>query len=280
MHGSGDPNEETQRFDPADVTQVDRTAYIPPRDDSAGYAVPHQQTAFDRSGAQLPQTTFDPSGAQLPQTTFDPSGSQPSRIPSQTPPSSLPQRVPAPIESVPVPSGTGSGGGTGTRTGTSVRIGKGVTPATLRRSRDGRATTRLWFGHATRVLSVIATIVLIGAAAWTGWQWWQHFHNKVAVTSVDAEPAQQLDGRCDVQYDIVGTITTNGKSGTIAYVWQRSDGQSSGTLHQSVSSGQNSTTVHLYWKFTGEGSLNATATLHILSPTAGDATAHFRYSCA
>ena len=130
------------------------------------------------------------------------------------------------------------------------------------------------------MLSAIATVILIAAAAWTGWQWWEHLHNKVAVSAVAVAPAQVLDGQCDVQFDIVGTIATNGKAGKITYQWLRSDGQNSGTLTQTVSAGATSTTVHLYWKFTGEGSMDASATLHVLTPNVADGQTKFRYSCA
>ncbi len=201
--------------------------------------------------------------------------------PTSLAPAPLPQRVPGRVETPPTGSGGGSGGsGTGSRTGTSIRIGKGVVPTALPRTGDRTSRTRIFLGRATRVLSAIATLVLIAAAVWTGWQWWERLHNKVMVSSVAVAPAQLFDGKCNVQFDIVGTITTNGKAGTISYQWLRSDGQNSGTLTQTVASGQTSTAVHLYWKFTGEGSMNASATLHVLTPTVTDGSTRFRYSCA
>jgi hypothetical protein len=213
---------------------------------------------------------------------FEPYASQfsGSQAPPQLPPAPLPQRVPAQFQPLASGRGTGTGApGRGSNTPiTSIRIGNGVVPVKPARSREGRTSARRWFGRLTRILSGIATVVLIAAAAWTGWQWWQRAHNKVQVTNVSVVAAQPASA-CDVQFDVVGTLATNGQPGTISYEWLRSDGQSSGTLKLTVAEGQKSATVHLYWKFTGEGSMDATATLDVLTPTKTDAAAQFAYSC-
>ena len=156
-----------------------------------------------------------------------------------------------------------------------IRIGPGIVPEAVPAPRRRRR----WWGRLTRILSAVVTLVLVGGAAWTLWQWWQRSHNNVAVTSVAVAPAQQLAGKCDVQYDIVGTVMTNGKAGTISYEWVRSDGQSSGVLKQSVAAGETSTKVHLYWRFSGQGSMTAQATLHVLAPARIEGAAQFPYSC-
>jgi hypothetical protein len=194
-------------------------------------------------------------------------------------PAALPRRTPAHPEAPPGGRAAIAPGPDPSPAPISVRIGKGVVPAGRSRSRDLGAASRRWQGHLTRVLSGLATLVLVAAAAWTGWQWWQRLHNRVEVANVAVAPAPQPAAGCDIQYDIVGTITTNGKAGTISYEWIRSDGQESGTLKQSVAAGQTSTTVHLYWKFTGEGSMTATATLRVLDPTRLDGATQFHYSC-
>lgn len=159
----------------------------------------------------------------------------------------------------------------------SVRIGKGVTASSRRRA--GADTGWRWQGRVTRVLAGLVTLVLVGAVAWTAYQWWQRLHNQVAVADVTVAPAPGQPTGCDIQYDIVGTVTTNGRPGTISYEWLRSDGQQSGPLKQSVAAGQRQVTVHLFWKFTGEGTMNATATLRMLSPTPVQGAAQFQYSC-
>jgi hypothetical protein len=160
----------------------------------------------------------------------------------------------------------------------SVRIGKGVTAPTRRRG--GAGSGWRFQGRLTRVLAGLVTVALVGAVGWTAWQWWQRLHNKVAVASVSVAPVPpEASNGCDISYDIVGTITTNGRPGTISYQWLRSDGQDSGALKQSVAAGQTRVAVHLFWRFTGAGSMNATATLRILNPSPMDGAAQFEYVC-
>jgi hypothetical protein len=156
--------------------------------------------------------------------------------------------------------------------GNSFGVGPTKTPAKLREKRP-------WGRRVTRVLSGVVTLVLVAGAVWIGWQWWQKWQNDVTVASVAVAPAALPGTKCDTQVDIVGTINTNGKAGTITYQWVRSDGQSSGVLSQSMASGQKSTRVHLYWRFSGKGTMAATATLDVLSPTKIDGATTFTYAC-
>jgi len=241
MSRTGDQDDMTVRHDSGE------TMHIPARDDTAQYTVPQVD---DQS------TGFAPPPA----------------------PPGLPRRIPSQF-TPPVTASTGESRGQASQSA-SIRIGSGVPDVMpLDRSRSQKSSRGGW-ARITQVLSSVALVVLVGAVAWTIWQWWHSSQNNVRVTSIAVAPAQQLDGKCDVQYDIVGSIATNGKAGTISYVWVRSDGQNSGTLKQSVSSGEHSTKVHLYWKFTGQGSMSAKATLEILEPKqAGQASAEFPYSC-
>ena len=304
IYGSSNDNDITERLGPDPVSPPDfqQTAYAdmsphtvmhPAHDDSAGYTVPEQRAP----GATQPTRMGHPTQAgQLTQTgpltqsgpliqTGPPTQTSPPtqavRPPQQPGPAALPQRFPAqyvPAQYAPVPSGPASFGPNARSTGqsTSIRIGKGVTaavkPARIRGNRP-------WWGYLTRILSWILTVVIIAVLLWTAWQWWQRRHNAAVVTTVTVAPAQLFNNQCGVQYDIVGTIATNGKAGTITYEWVRSDGQRSGPLKQDVTAGQRSATVHLFWKFTGEGTMNATATLHVLKPSAVDGSAQFVYSC-
>ncbi len=138
---------------------------------------------------------------------------------------------------------------------------------------------RFWWQRTVSVLSGIATLVLIAAAAWTGWQWWQRSQDHVKVSAVAVAPATPLAGKCNVRADIVGTLTTNGKSGTVSYEWVRSDGQRTGVLQQSVATGQTIVQVHLIWEFRGKGTLPAAATLRVVSPGPIEGSATFTYSC-
>jgi hypothetical protein len=134
---------------------------------------------------------------------------------------------------------------------------------------------RVWPMIASAV-SVFGTLALAAAVIW---YLWQQSQDTVAVSKVEVTTSTPLKGKCDVQVDLVGTITTDGTAGIISYEWVRSDGKSSGVLEQSVRKGETSTKVHLYWQFQGRGTLNAKATLRIISPTQTQASKDFTYSC-
>ncbi|MFC7757062.1 hypothetical protein ACFQY4_02420 [Catellatospora bangladeshensis] len=128
-------------------------------------------------------------------------------------------------------------------------------------------------------LSALTTVVLLVIAGYVAWGWWQERNNAVQVVKIAVTAVQPPATTCDVQVDVVGTIQTDGSAGLITYEWLRSDGQSSGALEQAIKKGETSTQVHLYWRFQGQGTLDATATLRILKPQVLEAATKFTYSC-
>jgi len=107
------------------------------------------------------------------------------------------------------------------------------------------------------------------------------FDRAPALTVVGASVAPAADpGRaCDITVDVVGTVTTNGRAGTVTYEWSRSDGAGSGPLTNSAAEGATSVDVHLFWQFSGHGRLPATATLRVTAPTPVEASGSFTYDC-
>lgn len=103
--------------------------------------------------------------------------------------------------------------------------------------------------------------------------------NPLQVTSATVAPAADPGAACDVTVDVVGTIHTNGKAGTISYQWVRNDGEVSAVLTEPVAEGTETAQVHLQWKFTGSGQYVAESTLHVLTPNPLQATGGFTYSC-
>lgn len=99
------------------------------------------------------------------------------------------------------------------------------------------------------------------------------------VSAASVAPGADPGTSCDVTVDVVGTVTTNGRSGAFTYQWLRSDGQASAVLTQSVAEGATSTQVHLMWAFSGSGRYPASATLRVLRPDPVDAVGQFTYSC-
>lgn len=99
------------------------------------------------------------------------------------------------------------------------------------------------------------------------------------VTGASVAPAADPAGSCDTTVDVIGTVATNGRPGTLAYRWLRSDGETSTELTQPVAEGVTSTQVHLMWTFSGAGRYPASATIQVLRPDPVDAVGHFTYSC-
>jgi hypothetical protein len=86
-------------------------------------------------------------------------------------------------------------------------------------------------------------------------------------------------GVCDTDVDVVGTVTTDGRAGTVRYQWLRSDGQTTEPQVQSVAAGTTTSQLHLLWSVSGHGRLPARATLRVLEPTPIEASGGFTYSC-
>ncbi len=116
--------------------------------------------------------------------------------------------------------------------------------------------------------AVLAVLVLLFAG-----------RSPLHVTGASVAPAVDPNGSCDSTVDVVGSISTNGRPGTLTYRWLRSDGETSAELTQPVAEGATSTQVHLMWTFSGTGRYPASATIRVLRPDPVDAVGHFTYSC-
>ncbi|MEV6522817.1 hypothetical protein AB0M43_12795 [Longispora sp. NPDC051575] len=127
-----------------------------------------------------------------------------------------------------------------------------------------------------RIVGGLVTGAIIGGVV--GYFWWYNAH-PLKVTAAQVAPATAPGTACDVTVDVVGTVTTNGRPGTVTYQWLRSDGEATQELSQSVPSGTKSVPLHLHWKFSGKGEYQAKATLRILGPNPTEAAGEFTYSC-
>ncbi|GIG61257.1 hypothetical protein Lfu02_56290 [Longispora fulva] len=138
--------------------------------------------------------------------------------------------------------------------------------------KPGKKPVKRW----RRIVGGLVTGAIIGGVV--GYFWWYNAH-PLKVTAAAVAPASPPGNGCDVTVDVVGTVTTNGRPGTITYQWLRSDGEATQELSQSVSSGTRSVPLHLHWKFSGKGEYQAKATLKVLGPTPTEAAGEFTYSC-
>jgi hypothetical protein len=171
------------------------------------------------------------------------------------------------------------GGGRVAAERANLRFGPGVGAANrppawqAGQSRQHRRRRR---GRLPALASGLLTLALLAGVG--GYLWWER-QNPLVVTAAVVAPAQLPGDQCDVTVDVVGTVQTNGRGGTVTYQWIRSDGETSAVLDQSVPDGNASTQVHLFWSFSGQGRYQATATLKILAPTPIEASGEFTYAC-
>jgi Protein kinase domain len=141
------------------------------------------------------------------------------------------------------------------------------TPARSRRRRRRR-----WRG----VLSTLLTAAII---AGVGIYVWQRMHDTLKIGAVAVAVAQPPAG-CDTTAAIVGTIFTNGHSGSVAYQWIRGTGETSPVQTVNAASGSDSVRVQLTWAFHGTGTDRAVAELRVLAPDQASGSTAFTYTCA
>lgn len=142
--------------------------------------------------------------------------------------------------------------------------GSGATAGPARRRRPGR-----WLGGLLGTAVVAAVIAVLLTRP----------HGSLAVESTSVSAAAPGTA-CDVTVDVIGTIITNGRAGTVTYQWLRNDGQPSAVLTQSVPAGTGTTQVHLPWTLSGRGRFDAVATLRVLEPGRSESVGRFTYACS
>jgi len=158
---------------------------------------------------------------------------------------------------------------------TFVHFGPGVPLPDQATTVNRGARTQRWILPLTVLILVIAVLIYF---------LWGRDSGTVAVTGVNAR-ASSASITCGQVERLTAVISTNGSAGTIDYEWVRSDGATSSNLAQAVNRGQSQATVVLEWNFEGYGSVDATATLRIISPKptgsgTSNASASFTYACA
>jgi hypothetical protein len=165
-----------------------------------------------------------------------------------------------------------------------LRFGPGVTAAVQARFRDRTATLARdepplpapeQRRHGGLRQYTLAALVLLAVLAFLAWQ---RFGPALAVRDVSAHTTAGTLG-CGATADVVGTVVTNGRPGTVTYHWVRSDGTVSPTLHEKVTRGQRQAHLHLLWTVRGRGEFGARAQLRVTSPSRHTAAAHFTYRC-
>jgi len=166
--------------------------------------------------------------------------------------------------------------------GTLLRFGPGVTavlahrtaygaPGTLPGAHPlpGPAQPRRLRRHALPALILLLALALLA---------WQRGGPGLAVHDIKVTTGKAFAG-CDETADITGTVTTNGRAGTLTYRWIRSDGTTSGVLYEKVPDGEKRAVVHLLWTFQGTGHYEATAQLRVITPVQRTVGTRLTYDC-
>ncbi|MFI6230188.1 hypothetical protein ACIBCR_23110 [Micromonospora echinospora] len=126
--------------------------------------------------------------------------------------------------------------------------------------------------------SVLSTLLTLALLVAVGLHLWQRL-SPLEVRSVRVAVAEPPGERCDVTVDVVATVETNGRAGTIRYQWLRGGAEPGGLLTQRVARGQRTVTLHLKWAVSGTGTTTETAVINITEPTPIQGRTIFRYQC-
>ncbi|MFI7080569.1 hypothetical protein ACIBO1_25025 [Micromonospora sp. NPDC049903] len=129
-----------------------------------------------------------------------------------------------------------------------------------------------------RSVSVLSTLLTLGLLAAVGLWIWQRL-NPLEISGVSVAVPQPAGQRCDVTVDVVATVRTNGRPGTVEYQWLRSGSTPGALLTERVGPGQRTVELTLRWTFSGVGSTTETATVNVVSPSSAQAVTEVAYSC-
>ncbi|MFF3062612.1 hypothetical protein [Streptomyces sp. NPDC057909] len=122
---------------------------------------------------------------------------------------------------------------------------------------------------------LLSLLIVVSVLAFLAWQ---HYGRPVEVIGVMAR-TDAAGPACNGTARVTGVLETDGGLGDVTYRWRRSDGTDSGVLTQYVPSGHHSTELVLDWTFKGHGTMQATATLEILTPIPTSTAVTFPYTC-
>ncbi|WP_431877723.1 hypothetical protein [Micromonospora marina] len=129
-----------------------------------------------------------------------------------------------------------------------------------------------------RVVSVLSTLLTVVLLLTVGLHLWQRLR-PLEIEGVTVAVPRPAGVACDVTVDVVATVRTNGRGGTIRYQWFRSDAPPGAVLSERVGSGQQTAALTLKWTFTGVGTTTGIATVNIVEPATAQAGTRVVYRC-
>jgi hypothetical protein len=143
-----------------------------------------------------------------------------------------------------------------------------------------RGRRRRWiFGIAALALlaaaAAVAGIVVLGG----GHQAPRPAAAPLAIGSDAALTVTPATGGCNTTFVFVGRGSVSG-SGTLVYRWEQSDGQSSATTSLPITADDGAFQLTQAWRLQGAQTLDASMTLHLISPVDRTLKRPFHYACS
>jgi hypothetical protein len=132
--------------------------------------------------------------------------------------------------------------------------------------------------HRRRWRPALSTLLTTAIVAGVGIYVWQQKHETLRVTSAAVAVAKPPVG-CDATANIIGTVYTNGRGGSVSYQWIRGSAKNAPVLVADNASGSQMLRVELKWTFHGKGTDQAVVEFRVLKPEPAVASTTFTYSC-
>jgi hypothetical protein len=140
-------------------------------------------------------------------------------------------------------------------------------------------------GRRRRWITGIAALALLAGAgtvagiALLGGQEAPRPSGPLAIGSDTALTVTPSSGGCNTTFVFVGRGSVSG-TGTLMYRWEQSDGQSTATTPLPITANDGAFQLTQAWRLQGTQSVDASMTLHILSPVNKTFKRPFRYACS
>ncbi len=101
----------------------------------------------------------------------------------------------------------------------------------------------------------------------------------LAIGSDTALKVTPVSGGCNTTFTFVGTGSLSG-TGTLVYRWEQSDGQSSANMSLLITADDGAFQLTQAWRLQGAQTVDASMTLHLISPVDRTLKRPFHYACS
>jgi hypothetical protein len=176
---------------------------------------------------------------------------------------------------------TGAANATGLRTAVASAAGLGVEGRRQERATPParpRGRRRRWILGIAALALLVAAAAVAGIALLGGRQA-PRPAGPLAIGSDAALTVTPASGGCNTTFVFVGRGSVSG-AGTLVYRWEQSDGQSSAATSLPITADDGAFQLTQAWRLQGAQTLDASMTLHLLSPVDRTLKRPFHYACS